>query len=76
MSESRLDRRSRLMWNSPLMCKRKIRREPLRKNFYVDKTSGTTRIVEIVPSLNVEKDDGEHQSSVGTTNLFDFLEKQ
>lgn len=45
-------------------------------HFYVNKTSGTTRIVEIVPSLNVEEDDGEHQSSSGTIELFDYLEKQ
>ena len=37
--------------------------------FYVDKTSGTTRIVEKVPSLNVEED-------AGTINLFDYLEKR
>lgn len=37
--------------------------------FYVDKTSGATRIVEKVPNLNVEED-------VGTINLFDYLEKQ
>ncbi len=37
--------------------------------FYVDKTSGTTRIVEKVPSLNVEED-------AGTINLFDYLEKK
>ena len=36
-------------------------------HFYVDKTSGTTRIVEEVPSLNVEEE-------TGTINLFDFLE--
>ena len=37
--------------------------------FYVDKTSGTTRMVEKVPSLNVEED-------AGTINLFDYLEKK
>ena len=37
--------------------------------FYVDKTSGTTRMVEKVPSLNVEED-------AGTINLFDYLEKR
>ena len=36
-------------------------------HFYVDKTSGTTRIVEEVPSLNIEEE-------TGTINLFDFLE--
>ena len=38
-------------------------------HFYVDKTSGTTRIVEKVPSLNVEED-------AGTIDLFDYIEKQ
>ena len=38
-------------------------------HFYVKKTSGTTRIVEKVPSLNVEED-------AGTIELFDYLEKQ
>jgi hypothetical protein len=33
-------------------------------HFYVNKTSGTTRIVEIVPSLNVEEEKG-------TISLFD-----
>ena len=37
-------------------------------HFYVDKTSGTTRIVEKVPSLNVEEE-------AGTINLFDYLEQ-
>ena len=48
--------------------------------FYVNKTSGKTRIVEKVPSLNVEEGDGEdrspdgdHQSSAGTIELFDYL---
>jgi hypothetical protein len=45
-------------------------------HFYVDKTSGTTRMVEKVPTLNVEEDDGEYQSSAGTINLFDYLDKQ
>ena len=45
-------------------------------HFYVDKTSGTTKMVEKVPSLNVEEDDGEYQSSAGTINLFDYLDKQ
>ena len=44
-------------------------------NFYVNKTSGTTRMVEKVPNLNVEEDDGEHQSSAGTINLFDYLDE-
>jgi hypothetical protein len=35
-------------------------------HFYVDKTSGTTKMVEKVPSLNVEED-------AGTINLFDYL---
>ena len=34
--------------------------------FYVNKTSGTTRMVEKVPSLNVEE-------NAGTINLFDYL---
>ncbi|MBR6035702.1 MAG: hypothetical protein IKP41_01915, partial [Bacteroidaceae bacterium] len=38
-------------------------------HFYVDKTSGTTRIVEEVPSLNVKEE-------TGTIELFDYLEKQ
>ena len=37
-------------------------------HFYVDKTSGTTKIVEKVPSLNIEEE-------AGTINLFDYLEK-
>ena len=36
-------------------------------HFYVDKTSGTTKIVEKVPSLNVEEE-------AGSINLFDYLE--
>ena len=35
-------------------------------HFYVDKTSGATRMVEKVPSLNVEE-------NAGTINLFDYL---
>ena len=38
-------------------------------HFYVDKTSGTTRIVEKVPNLNAEED-------AGTINIFDYLEKR
>ncbi len=38
-------------------------------HFYVNKTSGTTRMVEEVPNLNVEE-------QAGTINLFDYLEKQ
>lgn len=34
--------------------------------FYVDKTSGTTKMVEKVPNLDVEED-------AGTINLFDYL---
>ncbi|MBR6030349.1 MAG: hypothetical protein IKP36_00105 [Bacteroidaceae bacterium] len=37
--------------------------------FYVDKTSGTTKMVEKVPNLDVEED-------AGTINLFDYLEKK
>ena len=36
--------------------------------FHVDKTSGITKMVEIVPNLDVEED-------AGTINLFDYLEK-
>lgn len=35
-------------------------------HFYIDKTNGTTKMVEKVPSLNVEED-------AGTINLFDYL---
>lgn len=35
--------------------------------FYVDKASGTTRLVEKVPNLDVEED-------AGTINLFDYIE--
>ena len=45
-------------------------------HFYVNKTSGTTKMVEKVPNLNAEEDDGEHQSSAGSFELFDYLEKQ
>ncbi len=38
-------------------------------HFYVDKTSGITKMVEKVPSLNVEEE-------AGTINLFDYLEKR
>ena len=38
-------------------------------HFCVDKTSGTTKMVEKVPSLNVEEE-------TGTINLFDYLEKR
>ena len=37
-------------------------------HFYVNKADGTTRIVEKVPSLNVEEE-------TGTINLFDYIEK-
>lgn len=36
--------------------------------FYVDKTSGTTRMVEQVPALGIE-------SEAGNINLFEYLEK-
>ena len=36
--------------------------------FYVDKTSGSTRLVDYVPTLNIE-------SEAGTINLFDYLEE-
>ena len=38
-------------------------------HFYVNKISGTTKMVEKVPSLNVEEE-------AGTINLFDYLEKR
>ena len=38
-------------------------------HFYVDKASGTTKIVEKVPSLNVEEE-------TGTIDLFEYLEKK
>ena len=37
-------------------------------HFYVNKMNGTTRMVEKVPTLNVEEE-------TGTMNLFDYLEK-
>ena len=37
-------------------------------NFYVDKTSGTTRMEEYVPTLDVKND-------AGTIEIFDYLEK-
>ena len=37
-------------------------------NFYVDKTSGTTRLVESVPALGID-------SVAGTINLLDYLDK-
>ena len=37
--------------------------------FYVNKTSGITKMVEKVPNLDVEED-------AGTINLFDYLEKK
>ena len=38
-------------------------------NFYVDKISGTTRMEEYVPTLDV-------RNEAGTINLFDYLEKK
>ena len=38
-------------------------------NFYVDKESGTTRMEEYVPTLNVREE-------AGTIDLFDFLKKE
>jgi hypothetical protein len=38
-------------------------------HFYVDKTSGKTRIVEKIPSLNVEE-------KIGSINLYDYIEKK
>ena len=37
-------------------------------NFHVDKTSGSTRMVERVPTLGIENE-------AGTIELFDYLEK-
>ncbi len=37
-------------------------------NFYVDKASGTTRMEEYVPALNIRSD-------AGTIELFDYLNK-
>ena len=37
--------------------------------FYVDKASGSTRLVDYVPTLNIE-------SETGTINLFDYLEER
>ena len=37
--------------------------------FYVDKTSGTTKLVEKVPNLGVEEESG-------TINLLDYIEKK
>ena len=37
-------------------------------NFYVDKASGSTRMEEYVPTLDVKED-------AGTINLYDYLEK-
>ena len=38
-------------------------------NFYVDKVSGTTRMEEYVPTLDIKND-------AGTINLFDYIEKE
>lgn len=38
-------------------------------NFYVDKTSGKTRMEEYVPTLDVKSD-------AGTIDLFDYIEKK
>ena len=38
-------------------------------NFYVDKASGTTRMEEYVPTLDVKSD-------AGTIDLFDYLKKE
>ena len=37
--------------------------------FYVEKTSGTTRMVEFVPALDIKEE-------AGTIDLFDYLEKE
>ncbi len=38
-------------------------------NFYIDKASGMTKMVESVPALGVEEE-------AGTINLFDYLDKK
>ena len=38
-------------------------------HFYVDKASGVTKMIEKVPSLNIEE-------QAGTINLFDYLKKK
>ena len=38
-------------------------------NFYVDKASGTTRMEESVPTLDV-------RNEAGTINIFDYIEKE
>ena len=38
-------------------------------NFYVDKASGTTRMEEYVPTLDV-------RNEAGTINIFDYIEKE
>ena len=38
-------------------------------NFYVDKTSGTTRMEEYVPTLDI-------RNEAGTIDIFDYLEKE
>lgn len=38
-------------------------------HFYVDKTSGITRMVEYVPTLDIEEE-------AGTIDLFDYIEKE
>jgi hypothetical protein len=38
-------------------------------NFYVNKTSGTTRVEEYVPVLDIK-------SETGTIDLFDYLEQE
>jgi len=37
--------------------------------FYVEKASGTTRMVEVVPMMNIEEE-------TGTINLFDYLKRK
>ena len=38
-------------------------------NFYVDKASGTTRMEEYVPTLDIKED-------AGTINIFEYIEKE
>ena len=50
-------------------CKSNIASVGAFVNFYVDKTSGTTRMEEYVPNLDV-------RSEAGTIELFDYLEQK
>ena len=45
-------------------------------NFYVDKTSGTTRMEEYVPTLDVRNEALDVRNEAGTIDIFDYLEKE